>query len=294
MRGPLQLELRNGCQDSVVVGGLERLVETVGAPFADVRAVIEGYGDLDAEQRESRLERALRLLDENPLFKQPTNKAAPAPATPPPRESEAPQSVRPGSGESFGSDVLDTLLEDRAIDLGAQAPKKLAAIGVRTYRDLLHHYPKRYEDRRALPYFASLQNQDAATVVGTVTGRKATKSKRGMVVLRAFLEDGLGARLTVTWFNQPWLEKQLFPGQRLIVTGKVKRKGSLVEISASHHEIDDDNESLSAGRIVGVYGSTQGLSQAYVRRAAHRLLSALETLPTICREACWSASTSCH
>ena len=100
-----------------------------------------------------------------------------------------------------------------------------------------------------------------------------------MVVLRAFLEDGLGARLTVTWFNQPWLEKQLFPGQRLIVTGKVKRRGSLVEISASHHEIDDDSESLSAGRIVGVYGSTQGLSQAYVRRAAHRLLSALETLP---------------
>ena len=68
LRGPLQLELRNGCQDSVVVGGLERLVETVGAPFADVRAVIEGYGDLDAEQRESRLERALRLLDENPSF----------------------------------------------------------------------------------------------------------------------------------------------------------------------------------------------------------------------------------
>ncbi len=279
LRGPLQLELKSGCQDSVVVGGLERLVETVGAPFADVRAVIEGYGSLDAEQREGRLERALRLLDESPLFKQPENRITPTPAAPPPKASEAPQSVRPGTGESFGSDILDTPLEDRAIDLGAQAPKKLAAVGIRTYRDLLHHYPKRYEDRRALPYFASLQDQEAATVVGTITGRKATRSKRGMVVLRAFLEDGLGARLTVTWFNQPWLEKQLFPGQRLIVTGKVKRRGSLVEISASHHEIDDDSESLSAGRIVGVYGSTQGLSQAYVRRAAHRLLSALETLP---------------
>ena len=179
MRGPLQLELKSGCQDSVVVGGLERLVETVGAPFADVRAVIEGYGSLDAEQRESRLERALRLLDESPLFKQPENRITPTPAAPPPKASEAPQSVRPGTGESFGSDILDKELEDRAIDLGAQAPKKLAAVGVRTYRDLLHHYPKRYEDRRALPYFASLQDQEAATVVGTLTGRKATRSKRG-------------------------------------------------------------------------------------------------------------------
>ena len=100
-----------------------------------------------------------------------------------------------------------------------------------------------------------------------------------MTVVRAFLEDAHGARLTVVWFNQAWLEKQLFPGQRIVVTGKVKRRGSTVELSAAHHEIDDDSESLSAGRIVGVYGSTQGLSQAYVRRAARRLLDALPLVP---------------
>ena len=50
-------------------------------------------------------------------------------------------------------------------------------------------------------------------------------------------------------------------------------------MSAAHHEIDDDADSLSSGRIVGVYGSTQGLSQAYLRRAARRLLDALSLVP---------------
>ena len=100
-----------------------------------------------------------------------------------------------------------------------------------------------------------------------------------MMVVRAFLEDSLGAKLTVVWFNQPWLEKQLFPGQKIIVTGKVKRKGRYIDLAAAHHEIDDEGESLSTGRIVGLYGTTQGLSQAYLRRAAHRLLDALTVIP---------------
>lgn len=283
LRRPLQLELESGCQDSVVVGGLERLLTTVGTPFDDVREVIRGYGDLDPVARTERLEQALKLLDESPLFevvgrpRGQRNGQTPSSQTSRTQQPE-PQPVKP-TGETFGSGMLDEALEDKFIDLGAQAPKKLAAIGVKTYRDLLHLYPKRYEDRRALPYFSGLQDGEAATVVGTITGRKAVKSRRGMVVLRAFLEDFLGARLTVTWFNQPWLEKQLFPGQRIIVSGKVKRKGHVLELHAAHHEIDDEGESLSSGRIVGIYGSTQGLSQAYIRRAAHRLLGSLETLP---------------
>ena len=44
-------------------------------------------------------------------------------------------------------------------------------------------------------------------------------------------------------------------------------------------EVDDDTESLSFNRIVGIYNSTQGLSQAYLRRAVMRLLDALGPVP---------------
>ena len=270
------LELSLGCQDSAVVGGIEKLVETVGKPFGDVREVIAGYNDLEPAERELKLNAALALLE----AKKDTKKTPKAVSSDKVEEKQEARSKKQEKKPKAGLSVLDEELVQRAIDLGAQAPRKLASVGIQTYRDLVQHYPKRYEDRRALPHFGALSDQESVTVVGTIVGRKAIKSKRGMTVVRAFLEDQHGGRVTAVWFNQPWLEKQLFPNQRIIVSGKVKRRGRSIDIAAAHHEIDDEGgESLSANRIVGIYASTQGLSQAYIRRAAYRLLESLPTLP---------------
>ncbi len=276
LRGPLTLELRSGCKDTAVKGGLERLLENVGGPFGDVREVIAGYRDLGPTERAERLEQALALLGppEAPVLE-------PEPVRSPqaPTQAQRSPAVSAPTRSDFSSTQLDAEFGAEMLNVGHGATKKLAPLGLKNYRDLLFYYPKRYEDRRALPSFAALGEQESATVVGTITGRKLTRAKSGMTVVRAFLEDAHGTRLGVVWFNQAWLEKQLFPGQRIVVTGKVKRRGSSVELSAAHHEIDDDADSLSSGRIVGVYGSTQGLSQAYLRRAARRLLDALSLVP---------------
>ncbi len=258
---PLRLELDKGCLDTSVQGGLEKLVSSLGKPFQDVQTLVSGYAELNIAERKERIEKVMSLLQQS------------AP------QSEQMIAVTESQSAVGPFTLLDTLLSEQLFDLGAQAGKKLSALGLQTYRDVLSHYPKRYEDRRALPHFGALSDQATVTVVGTITGRKAVKARSGMVVLRAFIEDQYGGRLTVVWFNQAWLEKQLFPGQRIIVTGKVKRQGRQLEISAAHHEVDDDRESLSADRIVGVYQSTQGLSQAYIRRAVYRLLDSLATIP---------------
>ena len=278
LRGPLTLELRSGCRDTAVKGGLERLLENVGGPFGDVREVIAGYRDLGPTERAERVGQALALLGppEAPVLEP---ERAPVRSSRGSATAQRPaQAATPAQTSDFPSTQLDAEFGSD-LNVGHGAPKKLAALGLKTYRDLLFYYPKRYEDRRALPSFAALGEQESVTVVGTITGRKLTRARSGMNVVRAFLEDQHGARLTVVWFNQAWLEKQLFPGQRIVVTGKVKRRGNSVELSAAHHEIDDDADSLSSGRIVGVYGSTQGLSQAYLRRAARRLLDALSLVP---------------
>ena len=174
--------------------------------------------------------------------------------------------------------LLDSPLTAREPDLGAHAARKLAEVGLKTYRDVLNNYPRRYEDRRQLPRYAELARTDRATVAGTVRSRTAQRTRRGLRLLRASLQNTHGERVNLVWFNQPWLEKQIFPGQKLIVTGTVKMRGSRPELNVSEFEIDDDTESLSTGRITPVYASTQGLSQAYVRRAAHRLLEALPVI----------------
>ncbi len=175
---------------------------------------------------------------------------------------------------------LDLDIASRTLDLGAQAGKKLREIGLVTFRDLLYHLPRRYEDRRALPDFGALVEGENATIAGTLMSRIGTRGQRGLHVMRCRLADGRGRHLTAVWFNQPWLEKQLYPGLRLIVAGKVKRAGGNAELHVTAHEVDDDSgESLSFNRIVGIYPSVQGLSQAYLRRATQRLLDALAAIP---------------
>jgi len=174
---------------------------------------------------------------------------------------------------------LDEALASGHVDLGAQAARKLAEVGLKTYRDLLMNLPRRYEDRRLLPDFTALEDDATATVTGEVVSRSGTRSRRGLHVLRASLSDRNGRRITAVWFNQPWLEKQVYPGQRLIVSGRVKRAGASASLTVSGFEVDDDSDSLSFGRIVGVYPTTQGLSQAYLRRSVRRLLDALPAIP---------------
>ncbi len=174
---------------------------------------------------------------------------------------------------------LDQEIASRAVDLGAQAPKKLAEVGIGTYRELLGYYPRRYEDRRALPDYGALVDGETATVTGQVVSRIGNRSRRGMHVMRASLRGTGGRKVTAVWFNQPWLDKQIFPGVNLVLTGKVKRKGATPEIMVQGFEVDDEGESLSFNRIVGIYPATQGLSQAYLRRAAKRLLEALGPVP---------------
>ena len=269
LKKPLELELQSGCEDGIVVGGIEKLVQTVGKPFADIQVLIEGYGNLEPDERKVRLEQVLFILNEK-------NKDSGTVSKTNPNFGPTPEAIK---FEKHQVGVLDQLLSEKIIDVGGQAAKKLAGVGIASYRDLLLYYPKRYEDRRALPHFGMLGDQESVTVAGTVTGRKSIKARTGMTVVRAFLEDKHGGRLTVVWFNQAWLEKQLFPGQRLVVSGKIKRKGRQIELNAAHHEIDDDTESLSSDRIVGIYASTQGLSQAYIRRSVYRLLEQLSILP---------------
>ncbi len=269
LRRPLERELATGCHDGVVVGGLERMLATLGRPLGDVAELLAGYASKTPAERRPAVEAALTLLTE-------TSAAGGGPSAHAPRR---PQPIVDATDAPDVDAVLDAAIEGRDVALGKHAPRKLAELGLACYRDLLEYVPRRWEDRRTLPSFAAAADLEQATVSGTLLGRKALPTRRGLHVLRGVLEDTEGARLTAVWFNQPWLERQLFPGQRLVVTGRVKRRGRQLEINVAGFEVDEAGPSLSTGRIVAVYPATQGTSQAYLRGAVDTLLRALPTLP---------------
>ncbi len=256
---PLERELAMGCQNRVVTAGLEALLNNVAQPFPKVREVLDGYGIMSLEERTANLKTALGILE----------------------SERKPESSKPVSQKKLELPRLErtTFTPDAEITrlaLAPSAPKKLARLGIRNLREIFHNYPRRYEDRRRLPGFHTIEDGTRVTVVGAVTDKTRHSPRKGMLILKANLRDEFGNTLIATWFNQPWVEGQLKEGNRLIITGKAKRFGRKLELAVEYFENDDEGgESFSTDRIIGVYHTTEGISQAFIRKVVRQVFEAL-------------------
>jgi ATP-dependent DNA helicase RecG len=230
---PLEREWQDGAQDRVVQGGLERLVERLGQPFPEVRTLLRGYRELDPQERRARLSRALELL----------------------KGSDPPSKLL----------VLDDPLP--------QKWKRLSALQLRSTRDLLHYYPRRYEDRRTLPGIRGLIEGQKATLAGRVLHKSLVHTpQKGIPLVQVRLVDRYGTPFNAVWFHQPWILKQIKEGSQLILSGRVELRRGPHLIVEYFEEAEAEGASLSIGRIVPVYPSKEGLSQHYIRRAVAELL----------------------
>ena len=147
-------------------------------------------------------------------------------------------------------------------------------IGVESAEDLLFHLPRRYQDRRNIPPISKALPGQVVTVRGKVRRVEARTIGGGRVLLRAIIEDSSGA-ICLTWFNQPWVKKQLEDAEQIIAYGLVKAGSHLDEITSPEWEsIDPDDEGDAFAQIVPVYPLTEGLQQKTARKAA---ASALDT-----------------
>jgi ATP-dependent DNA helicase RecG len=112
-------------------------------------------------------------------------------------------------------------------NVGPAVRRRLAAIGLTTLRDLLHHRPRRYEHPVEQRPIASLFGEDEAVIEGVV--RRASGRRRGKLhILTAHVGDATG-EIRATWFNQPWLEAKLVPGTAVRLRGRLNRYGFQVE-----------------------------------------------------------------
>ncbi|GIW32546.1 MAG: ATP-dependent DNA helicase RecG [Meiothermus sp.] len=261
---PIARELADGAQDRVVAGGLEKLIQNLGQPFPEVGRVLAGYRQMDVETRKEQLKKALELLGGQVAESRP-------------QRLEPPQAVPATRGPALDSVSFDTPVE--ALNLGPGGRKKLAELGIRALRDLLHHYPRRYEDRRTLQSIREVEDGAKATVVGKVLSRELVKTPRkGLQLVQVRFMDAWGWKFTGVWFNQPWVLKQMPEGASLVLSGRVQKRGGVTSLMVEYFE-DEGGESLSTGRIVPVYPAREGVGQAFLRRAAWRALEAFQTIP---------------
>ncbi len=121
--------------------------------------------------------------------------------------------------------------------VGDATAKKLATLGLETIDDLLRHYPRRYVSLGEMTDLASLQVGQYATVMARVVEAVNKRFGPGGRKTRTevTLTDG-NARLTLTFFSQPWRQAQLTPGTVGLFAGEVGQFNGRLQLTHPLYE----------------------------------------------------------
>ena len=107
--------------------------------------------------------------------------------------------------------------------VGEHKEKCLQKLGVYTVRDILLHFPFHYIDYPQIQPVSGVEPDRIMAIEGTVTSAPFHKKIKGMDMVTATITDGT-AHLSVTWFHQPYIKKQLHAMENYIFYGKIRNK----------------------------------------------------------------------
>ena len=175
---------------------------------------------------------------------------------------------------------LDTTLEELS---WIPRPRILALrrLGIARVFDLLTHYPRRYENRLEFPSFPRDETVDPVCLCGDVVKTRLMRFGSRKIFEAVLEESGahaLSQPLTCRWFNLHYIQKVIATGQRLIIFGRVKRKGLRLVVDHPECEVVEEDQEILIHfrRITPIYPATEGLSQRVLRGLIFRLLEQVD------------------
>ncbi|HXW51486.1 MAG TPA: ATP-dependent DNA helicase RecG [Candidatus Acidoferrales bacterium] len=170
------------------------------------------------------------------------------------------------------------------LELTERTAAGLERLGIVTLRDLIRHFPYRYDDLRNPVPIAELARARDASRRGDVAGEVNALGTvlhcshiriRGRIRAKttATIDDGTGT-LTAVWFGRPYLANQLRAGSRVFVRGRVDFTLTGMTMNVSRHRVLRGDEPY-AGELVPVYPQTAGLGSHEIRRFIQNALRML-------------------
>ena len=163
--------------------------------------------------------------------------------------------------------------------LAGVGPAKAAAyakMGVETLGDLIHRYPRAYENRGDIKLLseAALTGGKCAVVLTIGTEVKVTNIRRGMTLVKFRAYDDSGTA-EITFFNQAFLKDKFPLGSTFRFYGKVDIVGRRYAMSSPTSEYYDE---LDPPRdLVSVYRMTEGINGKQIAKD-------VETAFSLCRD----------
>ena len=286
LRKVLELERAKGFADSAVVGGLDAYLRRSSqsqVPLSNRHLTaamhslpVDGYASLPSSERRRWLEGLLATMDD---------RSAGAGASPGVRPKTVASSARPAA--SGAKKRARPVAARRAVQTVGQASldspitalkgvsrttlSRFARLGVETIRDLLFHFPHRYNDFANIRPISQLVVGEEQTVLATVWSAAETTIGRRSKGTEAIVGDETGT-LRVIWWGQRYIARQLRSGVRVALSGKVSVYRGQRQMESPEYESLASDDLIHTGRLVPVYPLTKGLWPRVVRRLAREAL----------------------
>lgn len=183
--------------------------------------------------------------------------------------------------------LLSGVTELRGV--GDARRKALSKMGIETVFDLLHHFPRAYQNRGDVKALSAVlgdtdaSEKTAVSLILTVATQPVARMiRRGMNILkfRAFDESGT---VEIIYFNQNYLKDVFAVGATFRFWGKVYRERGTLKMTSPIYE--PYVEGIPLRNLVPVYPVTSGISQKFISGIISEALSECrESIPDIFTE----------
>ena len=183
--------------------------------------------------------------------------------------------------------IAEGRLTTKLVDVvGDRTAKVLDTVfGYRTVSDLLRHYPRRYLVRGELSDIAELNEGDEVTVLAEIYSSSSRKLQgRKGSILEVIVTDG-SAKMSLTFFNQAWREKELRVGRQGLFAGKVGVFNGKRQLAHPDYEMVPDGSDVDsavadfAGKFLPVYPASSKLPSWKIAQCVKLAIDSLDEVP---------------
>ncbi len=155
--------------------------------------------------------------------------------------------------------------------IGEKTAQLFAKLNITTTEELVQYYPRDYEQFKEPVLLQEAELEELVSVPGVIQGNIATRHVRNLSIT-TFSADCDGEKLSLTYFNMPYLKNTIKSGQRYIFRGYLQKKGN-------HYGMDQAQlykPEEYAGLIDCMqprYSTTKGLSNKTITKAMKQAIA---------------------
>ena len=169
-----------------------------------------------------------------------------------------------------------------------------ATFGIKNIADLMRHYPRRYMVRGELSDISQLSEGDETTILAQIYSatNRPMRGRKGSM-LEVVVTDGTD-KLSLTFFNQAWREKDLKVGRQGLFAGKIGVFNNKKQLTHPDYELIPEGSDVDtavegfAGKYLPVYPASSKLPSWKISQCMQLAIGYLEQvedfLPETIRE----------